>query len=71
MVLTLNVIAQRLGFDKFEDEVKDVLKDHKQLQKVSRYTSPAIGLQWLWPRHLTPHTGPRKESVQVRAVRPY
>lgn len=36
-MLMMNVNVQRLGFDKFKEDVEDVLKDHKQLQKVRHY----------------------------------
>lgn len=47
--------VQQLGFDKFKDEVEDVLKDHKQLQKVRYYILPNCRLMTAHPSN-TAHT---------------
>jgi len=39
--MTLN---QRLGFESFTEEVEDVLKDHKQQQKVRTFPIVAISI---------------------------
>jgi hypothetical protein len=38
-LLTLVIAYQRLGFETFTEEVEDVLKDHKQQQKVCIFVS--------------------------------
>jgi down-regulator of transcription 1 len=37
------IICQRLGFESFTEEVEDVLKDHKQQQKVCAFFSFITG----------------------------
>ena len=41
-LLTLVIVYQRLGFESFTEEVEDVLKDHKQQQKVCTFVSSSF-----------------------------
>jgi hypothetical protein len=65
-LLTAVIAHQRLGFESFTEEVEDVLKDHKQQQKVCtttfRFPSSLFDLT------LSPK-GPGEEGVKVGAVR--
>ena len=60
--LSVNMFLQRLGFDGFTEEIEDVLKDHKQAQKVCIpyvYCRATFHLRTL---------GSRKEGIQARSV---
>lgn len=43
-LLIVMALNQRLGFESFTEEVEDVLKDHKQQQKVCTFLIFAISI---------------------------
>jgi hypothetical protein len=67
LLTAMIVHHQRLGFESFTEEVEDVLKDHKQQQKVCAVMFLLLSVIPI--RSDLTVKGSREESVKVGAVR--